>query len=82
MAHKTGRSKESMGRRLASLRALRGWTQAEAAEKAGITQAYLSQLENDGALRPPLLTIAKLAEVYQTSLDYLAFGGEIARVSA
>lgn len=68
------RSGETMGRRLASLRALKGWTQEEAAGKAGTSQAYISQLENDGAVRPPLDTIEKLATLYDASLDYLVRG--------
>lgn len=66
-----------MGRRLASLRALRGWTQAQAAERAGISQAYLSALENDeGGAKTPLATIEQLANVYGASLDYVVRGVE------
>ena len=64
----------TMGRRLAAHRALLDLSQTEAAERAGITQAYLSQLENDKAISPPLNTIAKLAEVYGVSIDYLVSG--------
>lgn len=63
-----------MGRRLASLRALRGLTQSEAAERAGISQPALSLLERDIKTSPPLNTVIKLATLYETSLDYLANG--------
>lgn len=69
-----GERTETMGRRLASLRALRGWTQAEVAEKAGTTQAYLSLLERDEAVRPPLDTVERLAAIYESSLDYVVRG--------
>lgn len=76
MAHSDTKGKQgtTMGRRLASRRALLGLSQTEAAEKAGFTQAYLSQLENDKAVAPPLHTIAKLADVYGVSIDYLVNG--------
>ncbi len=63
-----------MGRRLAAARALLGLSQQEAAEKAGFTQPYLSLLENDNAISPPLNTVARLAEVYGVTLDYLVKG--------
>jgi transcriptional regulator with XRE-family HTH domain len=68
------RKPETMGRRLASRRALLGWSQTEAAEKAGFTQAYLSRLENDESESTPINTVAKLAELYGVSLDYLVNG--------
>src|SRR5690349_16300457 len=75
MAQGTKSSETTMGRRLASLRALRGWTQTEAAQQAGISQGYLSALENDdGTERTPLSTIQRLADLYEVSLDYLVRG--------
>lgn len=68
------RKPETMGRRLASLRALRGLSQREVAERAECTQAYLSQLENDKAIVPPVQTIAKLAELYGATIDYVVRG--------
>lgn len=70
----TERKQETMGRRLAAARALRGLSQTEAAEKAGFAQPYLSLLENDQAKSPPLNTIAKLASLYEVSIDYLVGG--------
>lgn len=75
MANETGgRKQETMGRRLAAARALKGMSQLEAAQAAGFSQPYLSLIENDNAVSPPLNTIAKLAEVYGVTLDYLVKG--------
>lgn len=63
-----------MGRRLAAARALKGLSQTEASGLAGFAQPYLSELENDKAERPPLDTVARLAEVYGVSIDYLVRG--------
>lgn len=73
MTHPMDRG-ETMGRRLAALRALRGWTQTEAAEKAGISQGYLSSIENDDAGRTPVGTVEKLASIYEATLDYVVRG--------
>lgn len=70
----TRKQEETMGRRLASVRALRGLSQEEAAAQAGVTQPYLSNLENDKAPSPPLYTVAKLAAFYGVSIDYLVKG--------
>ena len=68
------RKPETFGRRLAAARVILGLSQAEAAERAGFTQAYLSQLENDKSSSAPVNTVAKLAEVYGVSIDYLVNG--------
>lgn len=65
---------QTMGRRLASLRALKGWTQDEAAEKAGTSQAQLSRLELDVSTRPPIAIVSRLAELYGVTIDYLWHG--------
>jgi len=75
MAQDTEERNETMGRRLASLRALKGWTQAEVADKAGTSQAYISLLENDLAPRPSVPIIEKLARIYDASLEYIVRGG-------
>ncbi len=68
------RKPETMGRRLAAIRVLRGLSQDEAAALSGTTQSYLSQLENDVAEAPPLRTVAKLAATYEVTIDYLVKG--------
>jgi transcriptional regulator with XRE-family HTH domain len=68
------RKPETMGRRLAAARVLRGLSQDEAAKAAGFAQPYLSQLENDKAVSPPLNTVARLADLYDVTIDYLVHG--------
>lgn len=68
------RKSETFGRRLAASRVLRDLSQSEAAEKAGVTQAYLSQLESADEIVGSLTTVAKLAGVYGVTLDYLVNG--------
>jgi transcriptional regulator with XRE-family HTH domain len=63
-----------MGRRLASARVRIGLSQEEAASQAETTQAYLSLLENDKAPAPRLTTVAKLADAYGVSIDFLVKG--------
>ena len=59
-------------RRARERREALGMTQAEAAAAIGRGQSYISMIES-GALHPPPLENARpLAEVYQTSLDYLS----------
>ena len=55
---------------MAAWRIHRGMTQAQAAEKAGITQAALSQTENSG--RPHAKTREQFAEIYNCQPEQLA----------
>lgn len=50
--------------RLKELRAERGMTQEELAEKSGISRATLSKIENNEEINVSTRTIAKLAEVF------------------
>lgn len=60
-----------VGRRLASVRVLRGLTQAELAEKSGVTGATVSRAEG-GAYSAD--TLVKLNAVLASSLDYILYG--------
>ncbi|HJQ38042.1 MAG TPA: helix-turn-helix transcriptional regulator [Thermoanaerobaculia bacterium] len=51
---------ELFGKRLNELRTRRGWTQGELGQKAHLTVAYISNLEN-GFSVPSLTTILRLA---------------------
>jgi DNA-binding XRE family transcriptional regulator len=63
----------TLGQRLRSVRGARQQTQAQLAELAGISQGYLSQLEQDE--REPTLSIAvRLAGALGVTLDALATG--------
>jgi len=52
------------------IRMERSWTQTEVCAKAGITQAYLSQIEN-GKRSMSLVTAVKLANIFGVTLDEL-----------
>ena len=63
----------TLGQKLRAAREARGETQVRLAAAAGISQGYLSQLEQDE--REPTLSIAaRLARVLDVSLDELASG--------
>ena len=53
---------------LKKMRLERGWTQAEAAERAGIDKAYLSSIEN-GARKPSPRLLLRLKNTYE-GYDY------------
>ena len=56
---------------IAAWRIYRGLTQAQAADKAGITQAALSQIEKKGT-KPQAKTREQFAVIYQCQADQLA----------
>lgn len=61
----------TLGQKIRSARESRGWTQAELARRAKLTQAYLSYLEADE--REPSLSIAaRLSQELNIPLDELA----------
>lgn len=62
--------REIFGRRLKKLRELKGLSQAELAKKMFVTHQVISRYEA-GSYEPPLDTLAKLAEEFQVSTDYL-----------
>ena len=64
---------ERFARRLKELRAERGMTQAELAEKAGVTTTYVSKLENAGAA-PGIDLVEKLATALGVGLAELILG--------
>ena len=62
----------AFGKRIRSLRTEKGWTIAELARHAGLTESYVSNIE--GGKRPnlSLATVISLARAFRVSLDYLA----------
>lgn len=58
-------------KRLLDLRELRGWTQKEVAGYLHVAQNTYSQYET-GKVSPSVAVFAKLACLYETSMDYLA----------
>lgn len=61
-----------ISRRIRQLRQEQHWTQAELAEKLGIHQKQISAYER-GVNIPSTDILIKLAEVFDVTLDYLAF---------
>lgn len=55
-----------VGDKYARLRKVRGWTQEELAERSGLSQQYLSDLEC-GKRNPTIVTIYEIAHVLRTS---------------
>lgn len=63
---------KGIGRNLARARAAAGMTQADVALQLGITRARLTQWETAWqGYAPSLRTLARLADVYQTTIDEL-----------
>lgn len=60
----------SLGERLAWLRKQRGWTQTELSEKIGVHSRHVTRIERD-KMKPSSVTLTRLAEVYEISLDEL-----------
>jgi len=62
---------ETLGQALKSTRERVSLTLKEIEVKTGISNAYLSQLENDKIKRPSASVLYKLAEVYKINLEVL-----------
>jgi len=63
-----------LGERVKELRKERGWSQGELADKVGTDARQISRYEN-GRITPSLDVVARLAEVFNISLDYLVVEG-------
>ncbi len=55
-----------VGDNCARIRKARGWTQEELAERSGLSQQYLSDLER-GKRNPTIVTIYELAQAFGVS---------------
>ncbi|WP_104735170.1 helix-turn-helix domain-containing protein [Hanstruepera ponticola] len=66
-----------LGETLKSLRNLNSLTLKEVELKLGISNAYLSQLENDKVKQPSANTLYKLAKLYNVDLDVLLYSAGI-----
>lgn len=65
-----------VGDNCARLRRERGWTQEELAERSGLSQQYLSDLER-GKRNPTIVTVYELALALEaTHLDLLAVNSD------
>ncbi len=61
---------EILRKRISEIRTQKGMNQARLAEKAGITPAAISQIEN-GDRTPSIPVLHRIANVLEVSLDYL-----------
>lgn len=65
--------RRAFGRRVKKLRKQRKWTQKELAEKLDVRFAQLNKYES-GLHVPPVEKIIQLAEIFDTTVDYLLTG--------
>ena len=73
---------KSLGSTLRQSRELATLTLREVEEVTGISNAYLSQLENDKIKRPSASVLYKLASVYKIELDTLLVAAGIIEKTA
>lgn len=64
---------ESLNERIKQLRKEKGWTQGQLAEQLGVTDKAVSKWEV-GEANPDISLLAKLAELFGVSVDYLLTG--------
>ena len=61
-----------LGKAIEEVRKKKGLKQAELAEKVGITQAYLSMIENDRK-EPTISTLKAIGSALETPLPYIFY---------
>ena len=59
-----------LGRKIASLRALRGWSQVALATELGMAPATLSRIEN-GKMGVSVALLSRLSQLFGTTMDYI-----------
>jgi HTH-type transcriptional regulator, competence development regulator len=69
--------KRSLGETLRECRELMALTLRQVEEAAGISNAYLSQLENDKIKKPSANVLYKLSSLYKIELDALLYAAGI-----
>lgn len=69
--------KKSLGQTLKDTRELVGLTLRQVEEATGISNAYLSQLENDKIKKPSADFLYKLASIYKIDLEILLYAAGI-----
>ena len=73
--------KVTLGDRITELRKAKGWNQTELAKKIGVSYTQMSRYEIKG-VQPPANTLKKLAEVFDTTVDFLISGDKDEKVKA
>ena len=67
---------DDIAKRIAALRARDGLSQTEAAERLGMAQPSLAQIETGVTKTLRGKTVAMLCRVYRTTAEFIVFGGE------
>jgi transcriptional regulator with XRE-family HTH domain len=67
--------RKRLGSRVKTLRKQRGWSQRELARRIGVVFSQINKYEG-GFNVPPVEKLAELAEVLDTSIDFLVTGDE------
>lgn len=66
----------SIGKTIADLRTAHGWTQSELAQKLNVSDKAVSKWEKDNGM-PSIEFLPLLAELFDTSVDYLLTGKQL-----
>jgi transcriptional regulator with XRE-family HTH domain len=68
--HQQRRDAHAFGRRLSTLRLARNWTQYDLAAEMDVHHKTITFWEN-GRVTPPVRTLARLADLFDTTMDHL-----------
>jgi transcriptional regulator with XRE-family HTH domain len=66
-----------MGYRIKERREELGMTQEELEEKSGVSRAIISGLENDAKRNTTTLTLVKIANALDTTVDHIFFADDV-----
>ena len=72
----------NIGDKLQELRALSGFTLKQVEEATGVSNAYLSQLENGKIKKPSANVLWKLSQIYYVNIDVLLHAAGIIQTDA
>lgn len=73
--------KITLANRIQELRKQKGWSQTELASKIGVSYTQMSRYEIKG-VQPPANTLKKMADVFDTTVDFLISGDKDEKVKA
>lgn len=73
--------KVTLANRIQELRKQKGWSQTELASKIGVSYTQMSRYEIKG-VQPPANILKKMADVFDTTVDFLISGDKDEKVKA
>jgi transcriptional regulator with XRE-family HTH domain len=73
--------KITLANRIQELRKQKGWSQTELASKIGVSYTQMSRYEIKG-VQPPANTLKKMADVFDTTIDFMISGDKDEKVKA